>query len=398
MELVTKYEETLLKAKNILDSVPEGASLSDEQREEVQAFVEEANGYEKKLKAAHEDQKLRKAVDGLRPTDVTPDETLSGSVGERFVKSAQYQAQAKTGFGGRFNMGAVDLGIGIKDVTLGGSPIAEDQRLGGIVDIALRRPVVADLMPSGQVSGGSITYAQETAVTDNTAVVAEGATKPESTITLAVVTEALSKIATLLDVSDEMLADVQQIRSYLDSRLALFVKLEEEDQLVNGSGVGANLLGLMNRAGLQTNIDAVTAAGAIEAIYNQITAIRANAFLEPDGIVVHPTDWAQIRLQKDANNQYFGGGPFTGAYGNNGIASDSLWGLRAVVTPAMTLNTILVGAFAAGAQVWRKGGITVDASSEHASNFASNLVTLRAEERLALAVYRPAAFGKVINV
>lgn len=56
---------------------------------------------------------------------------------------------------------------------------------------------------------------------------------------------------------------------------------------------------------------------------------------------------------------------------------------------------VLVGAFKTAAQVFRKGGVSVEASNSHASYFTTNLVAIRAEERLALAVYRPAAFATV---
>jgi hypothetical protein len=61
----------------------------------------------------------------------------------------------------------------------------------------------------------------------------------------------------------------------------------------------------------------------MEGIYNQITALRATSFVEPDAIVIHPTDWQTIRLGKDSQNQYYAGGPFTGAYGNPGPSNVS---------------------------------------------------------------------------
>ena len=57
-------------------------------------------------------------------------------------------------------------------------------------------------------------------------------------------------------------------------------------------------------------------------------------------------------------------------------------------------NTALVGAFNQ-AQVYRKSGITVAISTENEDYFIYNKLAVRAEERLALAVYRPAAFCKV---
>jgi hypothetical protein len=39
---------------------------------------------------------------------------------------------------------------------------------------------------------------------------------------------------------------------------------------------------------------------------------------EPDGLVIHPTDWQLLRSPKTTINQYYGGGPFTGQYGVGG--------------------------------------------------------------------------------
>ena len=45
--------------------------------------------------------------------------------------------------------------------------------------------------------------------------------------------------------------------------------------------------------------------------------------------------------------------------------------------------------------MYRKGGVRVEATNTHADNFTNNKVTVRAEERVALAVRYPAAFVKV---
>jgi len=134
----------------------------------------------------------------------------------------------------------------------------------------------------------------------------------------------------------------------------------------------------------------------MEGIFNQVTALRSTSFIEPDAVVIHPTDWQTIRLGKDTAGQYFGGGPFTGAYGNPGPSNQAeIWGLKTVVTTAIAQGTVLVGGFQECAQVFRRQGITLEMTNSNVDDFVNNLITLRAEERLALAVYRPAGFGKV---
>jgi HK97 family phage major capsid protein len=72
--------------------------------------------------------------------------------------------------------------------------------------------------------------------------------------------------------------------------------------------------------------------------------------------------------------------------------------MRVVVSSNITVGTALVGAFREGAAVFRKGALRVEASNSHGTWFQSNITALRAEERLALAVYRPSAFVAVTNL
>ena len=117
-----------------------------------------------------------------------------------------------------------------------------------------------------------------------------------------------------------------------------------------------------------------TAAGnKAEQLFKAMNGLRGSAFVEPEWIVMHPTDWQDIRLLKDTAGQYFGGGPFFGPYGGpQGPASasgqisgaqDSIWGKPVYVTAAIgNAGTALVGT-RAGAQVWRRGGISVEATN-----------------------------------
>ena len=116
------------------------------------------------------------------------------------------------------------------------------------------------------------------------------------------------------------------------------------------------------------------------------TAPAINEF----AIIVNPDDWSALRLLKDENNNYIGGSPFSTGPGE---PNETLWGKRVVVTEAMAAGQALVGSFQMAAQVFRRTGLTVEASNSHSDFFKRNLTAIRAEERLALAVYRPEAFA-----
>jgi HK97 family phage major capsid protein len=134
-----------------------------------------------------------------------------------------------------------------------------------------------------------------------------------------------------------------------------------------------------------------------------MNGLRGSAFLEPDWIIMNPADYQDIRLLTDTAGQFFGGGPFQGPYGNGSNLSasgqatgavDSLWNKPVHVTAAVGAGTAVVGT-RESAQVWRRGGMSVEATNSHSNYFQLNLIAIRAEERLGLAVYRPTGFVEV---
>jgi HK97 family phage major capsid protein len=373
---------------------------------------DEYDAREADIKSILEQHKALKSVNadpfgengGAAATEAKPESHKS--IGEAFTSSKGFQ-QAISGDvkGSTFTTGAVDVKATLTTAA-GGVGLVQPQYLPGVLPLLFQRLTVADLMPQGAASGNSIIYMRESAVTNAAATVAEGGLKPASDFNYAQVTETFKKIANVLKISDEMLQDVPYVQSQVNGRLVFFVQQKEEQQLLSGAGTGSELLGLLNRSGL-TAAQAKGADTALDAIYKDITKIRVSAFVDPSAIVMHPTDWQNIRLLKDANNQYFAGGPFTGAYGVGGggmndrtiLGNDgALWGLPVVVTTSATVGTAIVGAFNTCAQVFRKGGITVEATNSNENDFLTNLIAIRAEERLALAVYRPAGFSTVTGL
>ncbi|MBA2559204.1 MAG: phage major capsid protein, partial [Propionibacteriales bacterium] len=109
-----------------------------------------------------------------------------------------------------------------------------------------------------------------------------------------------------------------------------------------------------------------------------------------DAVVLHPNNWQTIRLMTTADGIYLFGPPSqTGA--------STLWGLNTVVTTAMTANTALVGAFRAGAEVFRRTDMSLQVGWIN-DQFVKNQRTIVVEERLALVCFRPSAFTKVTGL
>jgi HK97 family phage major capsid protein len=66
--------------------------------------------------------------------------------------------------------------------------------------------------------------------------------------------------------------------------------------------------------------------------------------------------------------------------------------MNVFVTNVLGAGTAIVGNFKQAASIFRRGGITVEATNSHSDLFVKDISVIRAEERLALAVYRPQAF------
>lgn len=399
--LEQKRVAELEAAKSIIDAAKsEQRLLTDEERTKVREHMKTSEVLLGEIKQKSEDGKLREALGDALKDDAKSDDgggvrRKFTSIGDAFVKSDAYlDALAAVKSGSRYTTKAVDTGLDLKALTTVTPRIGNVQEL-PLLGLVLNRPVVADLLTQGSLNGSVLSYLRETVATNAAAAVAESGVKPASELTLARVEHALSKIATVLDVPDEFLEDMDAARSYIDGRLTLFIQQEEEDQILNGNGTAPNLRGILQTVGILTEASAA-AADNFAAIYRAITEVRTVAQLEPDGLVIHPTDYQNLRLTQDANEQFYGGGPFAGAYGTGGAINDpAVWGLRTVITPAVAAGTVVVGAWKAGGMIFRKGGITVDSTNSDGEKFRSNISTIRAEERLGLAVFRPAAFNKV---
>lgn len=269
-----------------------------------------------------------------------------------------------------------------------GFPVAST-RSNMILQAPLRRLVVADLLPNGNISQPRFLYMEETTTTNNAATVAEGGQKPESALAFTEKSADVRKIATVLPVTDELFEDAPAMRSYVQSRLTVFLQLAEENQLLNGDGLAPNLLGILQAPGLQTQ--AKGADTIPDALYKAITLVEVNSQLPVSGIVLNPYDWQRVRLSKDSNGQYLFGSP---------MANDMerLFGYPVVKTTALTQGTGLVGAFDLAAMIMRRSGISFAVSTEHADFFIYNKLMLRVEERLAMPIFRPAGFCKATGL
>ncbi|WP_186445035.1 phage major capsid protein [Mesorhizobium sp. J18] len=160
------------------------------------------------------------------------------------------------------------------------------------------------------------------------------------------------------------------------------MKVTEEAQLLSGNGTGQNLNGLVPQA--TSYAGGATGDSPIDTIRRAIHQVRLSEHTA-NGIVVHPDFLLEIDLIKDSEERYLLGSPI---HGNQ----PRLWGLPVIATTAMASNEFLVGAFGSAAAIFDRQEAVIELSTEHADNFAKNMVSIRCEERIGMAVFQPEAF------
>lgn len=398
--LVEQRDDAVRAARAIAEGAKSaGRELTSDELGTINEKLDEITQLSAKISTAQKSEDMLARLGKLGGTEnrqVKQDDAPANSLGDHFVKHGGSQLIAsKNTPGASVSVpeffwpqvkAATDVGI-----TTGLTFPQIDQ---SVVQGYRRQPVVADLLGSGTLTNPSITYFVEGVRDGNFTTVAEAGQKPQLHYNFSTVTEALTKIAGFIKLSDEMVDDLAFLVSEINQRLLYDLAIFEEAQLLNGDGTAPNLRGILNRSGIQTETGA-TKADNLDAVFRAVTKVQTVTGLQADGIVIHPLDYQAARLAKDGNQQYYGGGPFTGAYGNGGVQQQpGLWGVRTVVTAAIAAGTVLVGNFSQAATVYRKGGVTVSSTNSNVNDFEKNLVTIRAEERLALAVRIPSAFVK----
>ncbi|NEG56139.1 phage major capsid protein [Bifidobacterium platyrrhinorum] len=257
--------------------------------------------------------------------------------------------------------------------------------------------VVADLLGTVTLSGNANTveYPVYGPLEGGAGTVSEGGKKPQTHLPApSWKADSLKEVAAWWKVTDNMAEDLAYIVSEINNHARYNLQLLEETQLLSGDGIDANINGLLNREGIQAMGQGTDSDP--DRIFKARTKIALATGFRADALVINPADYETIRLSKDANGQYYGGGYFNGQYGNGTIMQDPpLWGLKTVVTEAIAQGTALVGAFKLGGAVIRKGGLRAESTNSHAEDFTSDLITFRVRERIGLQVKYPQAFVKV---
>ncbi len=260
-----------------------------------------------------------------------------------------------------------------------------DQRP-GIVGEVRPQLTLADIISSRPTSQPLISFVKVATPFTVAGMAPETTLKSENGVTFAVTSEKVRTIATFVPASRQILDDFDDLESYIRVNLPYYVKLKKEQQMLAGDGTGENLHGYIPQAVAYDTTANVVGDNKIDTIGHALEQQAESLELPPDFIEMHVRDWWKIRLQKDGYGRYILGDPQT-------MVKPSLFGVDVLPTTNIAVNTFLVGnSTPMASELRQRLDMEVLISTEDVDNFRKNMVTIRAEERAALIVYRPNAF------
>lgn len=303
--------------------------------------------------------------------------------GEQFVKSTEFEGFQKNDARGRTR-------VEVKNTVT--NPIANtfSERRPGIVEGAFRVFTIEDLLTKIPTSAPAIDWVRENVFTNAAAEVAEGAQKPQSSLTFTTGTMPVTTVAHWIKITRQLAMDNAALAAYINRRMVYGVNLRVENQLLVGNGTAPNLNGLLNTGNFTATgytAASLTAAGLTNNRFDLIGAVMGDVALSdftPDTVVLNTGDWWKLRLSKNAQGAYLLGDP-------GSTVVPQLFGAKVVASNAMTAGKVWIGSLAQAATLWIREGVVVEMSDSDENNFQLNLLTIRAERRLALTVEKPAA-------
>ena len=379
---MNKLTQTLEDAKSALD-----AAIKDGDAQTIVDATEAVKAAKAAIDAANAGSELLK---GLAPAAERPVRAAK-TLGEFALANLDLDAMRT----GRIKSTGTNFGFKAYTDAQTSQQVLETSK--DVVDTAIRDLEVRSAFGAEQISGNALKYFILGAREDNSApapgTVSEGNAKPQFHIVESSATATLQKIAGWFYETDELLEDNAFLKSALDAR-----GLYELDARVEAYLLSTTL----GTSGISTETYAYGGKVTPDVVFKAIMDVKEDTGLNADTVIMHPDDYADVRLLKDGSGgtvgQYYGGGCFYGPYGNGNVSQQpGLWGLKTIVTPSITSGTVLVGAFKQGASVITKAGegARIEVFVGDHDDAIYNRVTVVVEERLALAVRRPKAFVKI---
>lgn len=248
-------------------------------------------------------------------------------------------------------------------------------RIGGLWGVGYRAPSLLQALPTMVVEQGSIDYIELNAYSNAADEVPEGALKPEANVPTIKRTANIGTVAHWVRASEQVLADEPLLMQQLGLLLGRGVAQRAEDLIVTGSNANGDIVQGLEELGTAFVPTATHAADRLGEAAAHLEATGFAASL----IALHPADWHAIRSERSTQGYVMGTA--------SAPVAPNLWGLPVVTSSAVPR----FGGFvldAAHVLLLARQSTTIEVFRDLPTQ---NLLTLRAEARLGIAVLSRAA-------
>lgn len=301
--------------------------------------------------------------------------------GQQFTNNASYKDFAE----GRSRYAKCEIQ---NNVLTGSDTTVAPDRKPGIVPGAFQPLTLESSINKVPTTSNAIEYTREATFVNNAAEVAESLLKPESDLTWSLVNMPVSTVAHWIKISKQLAADAPALAAYVNNRMEYGVNRRVETQLAVGNGTAPNLSGLFKVGNYTAHGYTDAQLGTTLKKFVLIRKIIADLYVSgypATAILVNPIDWATMDIEL-----------LTAAAMQARVSVDQagntrLWGIPVIQAIGVAAGTFLVGALNQACTIYERTGVEVELAPQDVDNFQKNLITIRAERRLALTVEVPAA-------
>lgn len=354
------------KKARLLELGSKIASLSNSEKAEFKNLVTEV-------------ESLQDAVNVSKLNTLPVGEVKSTTPAGSFTNSPEYKS-AITKWGRGIQTSIDGVSVDMKTLLTNTGMATTSVRSNFVAYSAQETPRVIDLFSTISINQPSYLFLRETTFTNGAENVAEGAAKPEAAFAFTEQTVTARKLAVHIPVTTEALADVANAESIINDRLLTMFRLKAEHLLINGSGIAPEMAGLLSISGTQSHTLGVDTV--IDAIKKMITKVETVGFASPNVVVMHPTQWETIVLNKDAEDRYYFAGPVN-------VDTRQIWGLPVVTSTFVPTDKVLVMDTTHFALVIRQDATFSTGTIN--DDFQKNIQRVLVEGRMALAAHRASA-------
>lgn len=193
----------------------------------------------------------------------------------------------------------------VGDMTIGGNvtgALPQAQRLPGVNDIAEKAAVIYGLIPKLNIAGNSVDWVYESGQEGAAGATAEGAAKNQIDNNFVVTSVSLKKYTAYFKVSTEMLDDISFMQSWLRNKLIVRLFIEVNDAILNDTGSGSTLTGILSLAtafSAGSFANAVDNANDVDSLVVAINQVKlANHATNNLAVLMYPSDVAALKMVK----------------------------------------------------------------------------------------------------